>query len=91
MSFITATVVDDNGVMVPDAHNLVKFAIKGEGFIAGVDSGDPISHESFKGSEHTALNGLALAIVQTNGKKGTITLTANGDGLQSSAVVVVAK
>lgn len=37
--------------------------ISGAGFIAGVDSGDPVSHESLKGDKHTALNGLALAIL----------------------------
>lgn len=91
LSFITATVVDNNGVMVPEANNLIKFTIAGEGVIAGVDSGDPISHESFKSNQHTALNGLALAILQSNGKAGNIMLTANAEGLQSATVVVVSK
>jgi beta-galactosidase len=88
LSFITATIADKNGITVPDANNLIRFKINGPGFIAGVDSGDPVSHESFKGDQHTALNGLALAILQSNGKKGPITLTASGDGLQSAKVVI---
>jgi beta-galactosidase len=91
LSFITATVVDKNGVMVPDANNLIQFKIAGQGFIAGVDSGDPISHESFKGDKHTALNGLALAIIQSNGKKGPITLSATAKGLQSANIVIDAR
>jgi beta-galactosidase len=67
------------------------FKISGAGFIAGVDSGDPISHESFKGDKHTALNGLALAILQSNGKKGKIQLTAASDGLESSTLSIEAK
>lgn len=91
LSFITATIVDKNGNRVPDANNLIKFKIKGMGFIAGVDSGDPVSHESFKANQHTVLNGRALAILQSNGKAGKITLTANANGLQPSRVVVAAK
>ncbi|MDB5207169.1 MAG: hypothetical protein JWR72_2244, partial [Flavisolibacter sp.] len=91
LSFITATIVDKDGVMVPRANNLIQFKITGEGFIAGVDSGDPVSHESFKGNSHTALNGLALAIIQSNGKKGKITLTASAEGLQSSTIIITAQ
>lgn len=91
LSFVTVVIADENGVMVPDAANLVKFTIKGPGSIAGVDSGDPTSHESFRGNEHTALNGLALAIIQSSGKRGTITLTAAAVGLHSSTISITAK
>jgi beta-galactosidase len=91
LSFVTATIVDKDGVMVPDANNLIQFKISGEGFIAGVDSGDPVSHESFKGNQHTALNGLALAILQSNGKKGSIQLTARAVGLTPATIVVTVK
>jgi beta-galactosidase len=91
LSFITVTIVDKNGVMVPDANNLIKFTVKGAGFIAGVDSGDPTSHEWFKGNQHTALNGKALAIIQSDGNLGKIVLTAEADGLTPAAIVVIAK
>jgi beta-galactosidase len=91
LSFITATIVDKDGVTVPDAGNLVHFKVSGAGFIAGVDSGDPVSHEPFKADKHTALNGLALAILQSDGNKGKITLTAFADGLTSSSILIEAK
>ncbi|HEX8315471.1 MAG TPA: DUF4982 domain-containing protein, partial [Flavisolibacter sp.] len=91
LSFITATIVDKDGNTVPTANNLIQYKITGEGFIAGVDSGDPVTHESFKGDKHTALNGLALAIIQSNGKKGAIRLTASAEGLQTSTVTIEAK
>jgi len=84
-------VVDKDGIKVPDANNLIQFTINGEGTIAGVDSGDPVSHESFKGKQHTALNGLALAIIQSNGKTGTITLTANAEGLTGKSISIITK
>lgn len=91
LSFITATIVDKNGVVAPRADNEIHFKISGTGFIAGVDNGSETSHESFKGNEHAALNGLALAILQSNGKKGTITLTATSEGLQPATVVIETK
>jgi len=91
LSFITATIVDKNGIVVPRADNEIHFKISGTGFIAGVDNGNETSHESFKGNEHAALNGLALAILQSNGKKGTITLTATSGGLQPATIVVETK
>lgn len=88
LSFITATIADKNGVLVPGANNLVAFKVSGEGFIAGVDSGDPVSHEPFKADKHTAMNGLALAILQSNGKKGKVTLTATADGLNAATITI---
>jgi beta-galactosidase len=91
LAFITATIVDKNGVVAPRADNQIHFKISGSGFIAGVDNGSEISHESPKGNEHAALNGLALAILQSNGKKGAITLTATSEGLQGATIVVETK
>jgi beta-galactosidase len=91
LSFITATIVDKNGVVAPRADNEIHFKISGTGFIAGVDNGSETSHESFKGNEHAALNGLALAILQSTGKKGSITLTATSQGLQPATIVIEAK
>ncbi|MEO6327709.1 MAG: glycoside hydrolase family 2 TIM barrel-domain containing protein [Ginsengibacter sp.] len=91
LSFVTATIVDKNGVMMPTANNNIKFSVKGEGFIAGVDSGDPVSHEPFKADQHTALNGLALAIIQSTGKPGKITLSASSEGLTGLPITIESK
>jgi len=91
LSFVEVNIVDKNGVPVPYAKNLLKFSVSGQGFIAGVDSGDPVSMESFKSNQHTALNGKALCIIQSNGKKGSISLTASADGLQSATIQITTK
>jgi len=91
LSFIEVNIVDKNGVPVPYAKNLVKFSVIGQGFIAGVDSGDPVSMESFKSNQHTALNGKVLCVIQSNGKKGSISLTASADGLQSTTIQITTK
>ncbi len=91
LSFITATIVDRNGVVVPNAKNLVKFQVNGGGFIAAVDSGDPVSLEPFKSDQHTALNGKVLCIVQSNGRTGKISISASAANLQTAAIEVSAK
>ncbi|RYF85964.1 MAG: DUF4982 domain-containing protein [Chitinophagaceae bacterium] len=91
LSFVTVEIVDKNGTLCPRANSLVKFTLTGEGSIAGVDNGNPVSLESFKARLHTAMNGKALCIVQANEKKGKIKLTATADGLQSSSIEIKAK
>jgi beta-galactosidase len=86
MSFITVRILDKDGNVVPDADNLVNFKINGEAFIASVDNGDPVSHDSFKVSYRKAFHGLALAIVQTKEKAGSITFTATSKGLQNASI-----
>jgi beta-galactosidase len=45
LCYVTVTVVDENGVLVPTAGDLIRFKVSGAGVIAAVDSGDNTSHE----------------------------------------------
>lgn len=91
LSFITVKILDKDGNVVPDADNLVNFKINGSGVIAGVDNGSETDHSPFKANYRKALNGLALAIVQTKPQPGAITFTASSKGLQGATVVLQAK
>jgi beta-galactosidase len=91
LSFVTVKVVDKNGTVVPAADNLIKFELMGAGSIAGVDNGNQISHESFKGNQRRAFHGMALAIVQAKRKPGQIVLKATSDNLASASVVLNAR
>ena len=88
LSFVTVKIVDKNGTLVPLADNLVKFEVVGPGSIAGVDNGNQISHESFKGSQRKAFHGMALAIIQAKPKAGRIVLKATADNLAPASVVI---
>ena len=81
LSFVTVKLEDANGNLVPHADNLINFKVTGDGSLVGVDNGSETNHESFKAKAHTAFNGLCLAVVQSGGKKGKITITATSDGL----------
>ena len=91
LSFVTVKIVDQNGTVVPRADNLVSFETSGEGLIAGVDNGSEISHESFKPNHRKAFHGLALAIIQSKGKAGRISLKATANGLPAASIVIEAR
>src|ERR1051325_3385094 len=91
LSFVTVKVVDKNGTLVPDADQLIKFDVTGQGLIAGVGNGNPISHESFKSSQRKAFHGMALAIVQAKRRSGQIVLKATADNLAPASIVINAR
>jgi len=88
LAFVEVDVVDAQGVIVPQASNMIDFVIDGPGTILGVDNGDATSHESYKGTSRSAFSGKALAIVQATTTPGEITLTASSGGLAGGSVAI---
>jgi len=91
LSYVKVEIVDKEGRVCPNASNLVKFKIKGKGIIAGVDNGNPISHEHFKASERKAFHGLCLVVIQSKHERGTILLSAESEGLQAADLSIQVK
>lgn len=86
LSFITVEVMDEKGVMVPNAEDLVVFKVEGPGKIVGVDNGNPVSHESFKEPKRKAFHGKCLVVVQSTDTVGVIKLSAAAAGLATTSV-----
>ena len=86
LSFVTVEILDKDGNLCPNAENLVQFEISGNGFIAGVDNGSPISLERFKDNKRKAFYGKCLVVLQNNGKKGIIKLDAVSEGLKRAHI-----
>ncbi len=89
--YVECTIIDKDGNEVPTANNMIDFSVKGAATIAGVDNGDNMCHESFKGSSHSAFNGKCLVILESTDKSGEITLTAKSTGLKSTTIVLESK
>jgi beta-galactosidase len=82
LSFITLTVQDSNGIMVPWANNLIRFSISGPGEIVATDNGDSTDFNVFSSHERKAFSGLALVIIKAKrGQAGPVSVTAESDGL----------
>lgn len=88
VSYVTATVVDSNGVIVPGANDLIKFSVSGPGRIAAVDSADNNSHEPFQAEERRAYQGRAFALVKATGPRGRITVVATASGLGGGSITI---
>ena len=81
LSYVTADVVDEHGVVVPDAANAITFDVSGAGSFVGADNGKEDDAEGYQATTHYAFNGKVLAIVEARQRAGLVTITATGDGL----------
>ncbi len=88
LSYITVDITDENGNIVPDADNNVKFTVEGEGKLIGVDNGRQDDHQSYQDDNRDAFSGKVLAIVQSTKNAGEIKVTAEADGLKAAAVTI---
>ncbi len=86
---VTVCAVDASGRIVPNANVPVEFKISGPGRNIGVGNGDPTCTLSEKADSRPLFNGYAQLIVQSVlGKKGTIEITAQGEGLKSASCTI---
>ena len=91
LSFVSVKIVDAAGNLVPYAADKVTFSVKGKGFIAGTDNGNPTSMESFQSLSRKAFNGLCLAVIQSNGLAGDIVVSASAPGLKPAVLTITAR
>ena len=85
---LKASILDKDGHLVPNAHNLVQFSVKGDEKIIGVGNGDNSSHEDNKAEQRRAFNGLCAVIVQATTTPGTFEIKAESPGLESGSIRV---
>ncbi|HEV2860829.1 MAG TPA: beta-galactosidase GalB [Pyrinomonadaceae bacterium] len=89
LSFVTVSVTDGGGLVVPRAKNRVSFELSGPGEIVATDNGDATSFEPFQSKERAAYNGLCLVVVRTRaGQPGRITLRARSEGLKGAELII---
>lgn len=87
--FVSVSVVDAEGDVVPDAEPTVAFSVDGPGEIVTTDNGDPTDFNPFPETERRAFAGKALAIVRAErGGSGELTVKAEADGVEGGAVTV---
>ena len=82
---INVEVLDSNGLKVPDASNMIMFAIKGDARILGVGNGDPSSHEPDQclqsAYQRKLFNGKCQIIIGAGYKRSDIEITVESEGL----------
>jgi beta-galactosidase len=89
LSFVTVTVTDKNGRLVPRSKNHFQLTIEGAGGIVAVDNGDATSFEPFQAKARSAFNGKALVIIRSQpNAPGTIVLKASSPGLTAAKLEI---
>ena len=86
---VKVEVIDENGLIVPGAGNLIEFKVEGEGILIGTDNGNPQDRTLMKSKKRNAFNGLALAVIQSTEKGGNIRITAVSADLKEAVIQIV--
>ena len=90
MTFITVTITDKDGNLVPYADNQLKVSVTGTATFKGICNGDATSLEVFTQPTMKAFHGQLVIGIQSNGKKGNASVTVSGKGLKSSTINIPA-
>ncbi|MCI8386845.1 MAG: glycoside hydrolase family 2 protein [Clostridiales bacterium] len=83
---VNFSVVDENGVTVETANNLLHFEIDDDAILLGVGNGDPNGLESDHEPQRSLFAGHAQALIQSKVGAKKIKIKAYSDGLESAEV-----
>jgi beta-galactosidase len=86
VAFVTASVVDRRGVIVPAAEDTLSFRVAGAGILAGTDNGRQEDAGGYQSPEIGAFRGRAVAIVRATTEAGPVRLTVTSPGLAAASV-----
>ena len=75
LEYITVSLVDANGVEIPDASDSLTFEVEGAGTFKAACNGDATSLEPFTQPQMKLFSGKVVVLVQSSQQKGTIKLT----------------
>jgi beta-galactosidase len=87
VAYVTATVVDANGVPNPQSDKTLTFSVSGPGVIAATDNANLANHEIFNLPVRQAYHGKCIAIIKGSGL-GKVNVKAVADGLADGNVLV---
>ncbi|PTQ97894.1 beta-galactosidase [Mucilaginibacter yixingensis] len=86
LSYITVNIVDQNGILVPDAANDIQFDVKGAATIAGVANSNRLSDELFVASHRKAYEGKCLLVLRSGRATGKVQVKATATGLKGDVL-----
>ena len=90
---INISVVDRQGREVPDANQLIRFALTGDAKIIGVGNGDPSSHEQDRYNDSVAtrrlFNGKCQVIILAGKTPGVLRFEATADSLWKGSTDII--
>ncbi len=93
LAFVTVSMVDKEGNLVPDADHQLVFEVNGAGHFKAVCNGDATSLESFVSPTMKLFHGQLVLVVEASKAKGDITVVAKDakTGKLTGNVMIVAE
>ncbi|PXY39312.1 beta-galactosidase [Flavobacterium cheongpyeongense] len=86
--YVTVEIIDDKGILNPNADNQLTFRVTGAGAIAGVDNANLKDTDLYVSNTRKTWNGRALVIIKSNGESGTINLEVTAPGLKKGVIKI---
>jgi beta-galactosidase len=90
LAYVTVEVVDERGCLVPYADHEITVEVYGNGNLAAVGTGNPLSEELYTGPSRKAWQGRLMAVVCSTGQAGEILIRATAGQLGSAEVTLAA-
>ena len=88
LCYVNAELIDENGLVVPDADVLLTAQVTGAAELLGFGSGNPITEENFSKGRFTSYQGRALAVLRAGREAGEAKVTVTGEGLGKAEVIL---
>lgn len=85
---VSATAVDENGVVVPTATNLVRFSVGMGGKLLSTCNGDPWDHIPCPADERPLYRGRCTAVIRVPGKAQSLQIRVEGKELQADTLIL---
>ncbi|WP_346855952.1 glycoside hydrolase family 2 TIM barrel-domain containing protein [uncultured Draconibacterium sp.] len=91
LAYFNVEIVDEEGLLVPDAELPVEFEIQGDCYVQAVGNGNPKDMKSFQQTKVNTFRGKCLLIVRSNKRANEIVVLAKSEGLTSGTAKVLAQ
>nr|WP_294932559.1 glycoside hydrolase family 2 TIM barrel-domain containing protein [uncultured Flavobacterium sp.] len=86
--YVSIEIMDDKGVLNPNAANELTFKVSGAGTIAGVDNANLKDADLYVANTRKAWHGRALVIIKSNNESGAINLEVTSPGLNKNVIKI---
>ena len=93
LAFVTVSLVDKDGTLIPDAQDQLTFDVTGAGTFRAACNGDATSLEPFTKPTMKLFNGQLVVIVQAGHKAGNVVLTVSDKkrGMKQHVTIAVGR
>ena len=89
LAFVTVSLVDENGTLIPDAADQLTFEVEGSGTFRAVCNGDAKSLEPFTEPTMKLFNGQLVVVVQAAKLSGNLTLKVSDAGQKLTEQIII--